>query len=121
MNLASNTAPPGSTRPSSIAAIHLWTDDGSSADVLDRLTGITLVLAPVEVFGHGAELHHQDVGQVLRLDLPSFFALKTDETGFVAHHDDPGVGAANDYLNDLVEPRCNLQYRLKSRFDMKNI
>jgi hypothetical protein len=25
MNLASNTAPPGSTRPSSVAAIHLWT------------------------------------------------------------------------------------------------
>ena len=52
--------------------------------------------APVEVFGHGAELHHQDVGQVLRLDLTSFFALKTDETGFVVHHDDPGFGAANE-------------------------
>jgi hypothetical protein len=65
-------------------------------NVLDRLTGVALVSAPVEVFGHGAELHHQDVGQVLRLDLTSLFAPKPDETGFVVPHDNPGVGAAKE-------------------------
>jgi hypothetical protein len=32
-------------------------------NVLDCSTGVTLVPAPVEVCGHGAGLHHQDVGR----------------------------------------------------------
>ena len=49
-------------------------------NVLDGLPGVALVPAPVEVFGHGAKLHHQDIGQVLRLDLTSLFPPKADET-----------------------------------------
>ena len=52
MNLASNTAPLASTRPSSVAAIQrsagCWT---RCLDIRDDLPGIGLVPAPVEVLG----------------------------------------------------------------------
>ena len=37
--------------------------------VLDGVTGVALVPAPVQVLGDGAELDNQVVGEVLRLDL----------------------------------------------------
>ena len=97
MNLASNTAPPGSTRPSSVAAIHLM--DGvldPPLHVLDRVAGIALVPAPVEVLGDGAELDDQVVGQILRLDLAALLPPQPDERGLVIAHDDPGVRAADE-------------------------
>src|SRR6516164_617231 len=54
MNLASNTAPPGSTRPSSVAAIHLRTEP--HPDAPDGLAGVALIPAPVEVLRGNPEL-----------------------------------------------------------------
>ena len=47
--------------------------------VLDRLTGVALVPAPVEVLGDGAELNDQVVGEVLRLELAAFLAPEAEQ------------------------------------------
>ena len=73
MNLASNTAPAGSTSPSSVAAIHLFT--GMLNPPLTSLTVLpvlSLVPPPVKLFCHVAELNDQVVGQVLGSTSPRF-------------------------------------------------
>src|ERR1700723_2872716 len=50
-----------------------------SLDAIDRMTGVALVPAPVEVFRGVAGLDHQDVGQVFGTDLPSFLAPQSDQ------------------------------------------
>src|SRR2546423_1473587 len=67
-----------------------------SVPVLDGFAGVALIPAPVEVFGDGAELADQNVGQVLRLDLAAFFPPEPNKRGFISAHDDPGVGAADE-------------------------
>ena len=97
MNLASNTASVPSTIPSRVAAIQgmaecltrRWTSR-------DPPAGIALVPGAVEVLGRGPELHDEVAGQVLRLGLAPFLAPEADQGGFVAAHDDPGVGAADE-------------------------
>ena len=37
--------------------------------ILDDVAGVAFVPTAIEVLGHGAELHHQLVGEVLRRDL----------------------------------------------------
>ena len=103
MNLASNTAPLASTRPSSVAAIHVWIGvPDPPLDVRDGLPGIALVPAPVEVLGDEPELDDQIAGQVLRLDLAALLPPQPDQGGFVVAHDDPGVRAADEATIDRL-------------------
>lgn len=75
MNLASNTAPDGSIRPSSVAAIHLLTGCWMrSCTCLMNVTGMTPVPSPVEVFGNAAELNNQIIGEVFGFDLAAFLS-----------------------------------------------
>ena len=97
MNLASNTAPLASTRPSRVAAIHRsagWRT--LSLDVGDDLPGIGLVPAAVKLLGGQAELDDEVAGEVLRLDLAPLFPPKAKQGRLVIAHDDPGVGAADE-------------------------
>ena len=48
-------------------------------DIPDHQPGIELVPAPIEVLGDRAELDHQIVRQVLRLDLAPFFPPQTEQ------------------------------------------
>ena len=59
------------------------------------MTGVALVPAPVEVFGDGAELNDQVVGQVFRLDLAALFAPEAEECSLIIAHDDAGIRAAD--------------------------
>ncbi len=65
-------------------------------NVLDGVTGVALVPAPVEVFGHGAELDDQVVGEVFRLDLAALLPPQPDQSGLIVAHDDPGIRAADE-------------------------
>ena len=101
MNLASNTAPLPSTRPSRVAAIQRsagWRT--VLLDVGDDLPGIGLVPAPVEVLGDDAELDDEVAGQVLRLDFAALFPPQPQQGGLVIAHDDPGVRAADEASGD---------------------
>ena len=62
----------------------------------DGLTSIPLVPVPIEVFGHGAKLDDQVVGQVFRLDLAALLPPETNEVGLIATHDNPGIGATDE-------------------------
>ena len=66
-----------------------------SLNILDDVTGVALVPAPIEFFGHRAELNDQIFGEVFGLDLASFFPPKANEQAFVVTHDDPGVRTAD--------------------------
>ena len=84
MNLASNTAPVASTRPSSVAAIQRSGGmPDLPLDVRDDLTGIGLVPAPVELLGDQAELDDEVAGQVLWLDLAALFPPQPQQGGLV--------------------------------------
>jgi hypothetical protein len=65
--------------------------------VFDGIAGVALEPAPVEVFRNRAELDHQDAGQVLGFDLPSFLAPQSDQGFLVVLHNDPGVRAADEF------------------------
>ena len=65
-------------------------------DAFDRLPGVTLVPMPIEGFGRQPELDDEVAGQVLRLDLAPLLLPEAEQGGFVAAHDDPGVGAADE-------------------------
>ena len=92
MNLASNTAPLPSTMPSRVAAIHRMAGCFTDAGRIRLLPGIAFVPVAVEVLGRRPELHDEVAGQVLRLGLAPFLAPEADQGGFIAAHDDPGVG-----------------------------
>src|SRR3954469_14461099 len=65
MNFASNTASVRSTRPSSVAAIQERIGVLHPAlDVLEDLTGVRLVPAPIQRFGHDAELDDEVARQI---------------------------------------------------------
>ena len=97
MNLASNTAPLPATMPSRVAAIHRkHRMPQPMLDAFDCLPGIAFVPMAVEGLGHKAELDDEVAGQVLRLGLAPFLAPQADQGGFIAAHDDPGVGAADE-------------------------
>ena len=65
-------------------------------NAFDGLPGVALVPIPVEGFSHGPELDDEVAGEVLRLDLATFFLPEAEEGGFVSAHDHPGVGAADE-------------------------
>ena len=85
MNLASNTAPVASTRPSSVLLY-----------VCKQLSGIDLIPASVQVLGRNTELNDEIARQVLRLDLAPLFPPEPEEGGFVIAHDHTSVGAAEE-------------------------
>src|SRR5262245_27485612 len=58
--------------------------------------GVALVPGAVELLGSPPELHDEIAREVLRLDLASLLAPYPDQGGFIAAHDDAGVGAANE-------------------------
>ena len=47
--------------------------------VLDAVTGVALIPAPVEVLGDRAELDDQVVGEILRLDLAALLAPQPNQ------------------------------------------
>ena len=60
MNLASNTAPVSSTRPSNVAAIQpLDRMELLAVPLADTVAGLAFVPGPVEVLGHEPELNNQ--------------------------------------------------------------
>jgi hypothetical protein len=63
---------------------------------LDGLPGVALVPMPIEGFGHQTELNDEVAGEVLRLDLASFFLPEAKEGRFITSHDDPGIRAADE-------------------------
>jgi hypothetical protein len=80
-------------------------------NAFDGLPGVALVPMPVERFGHQAELDDKVARQVLRLGVPPFLAPQADEGSFIAAHDDPSVGAADEEAP--VQLNCS---RLMSHF-----
>src|SRR4051812_12721447 len=96
MNLASNTAPVCSTRPSSVAPIHWWTGCRTfRLHIFDCVAAVALVPASIEVLGDGAKLDNQLLAEVLRRNLTPLLAPEPDELVLIIAHDDPGVGASN--------------------------
>jgi len=65
-------------------------------NAFDRLPGVALVPMSVEGFGHQPELDDEVAGEVLWFDFSPLFLPEAEQGGFVAAHDDPGVGAADD-------------------------
>jgi hypothetical protein len=64
---------------------------------LDRaqpMAGVALEPVPVELLGDEAQLDDQLTRKVRRLDFAALFAPEAEQGGFVATHNDPGVGAA---------------------------
>src|SRR5664279_2124481 len=59
------------------------------------VTGVALIPMPVELLGDEAQLDDQLARKVRRLDFTALFAPKAEESGFVAPHNDPSVGAAD--------------------------
>ena len=76
----------------------------SLLNVGDHLPGIGLIPAPVQLFRNDPKLDHQIGGQVLRFDFATLFLPEPNEGGFVAAHDDPGVGAADK--RSAINLRC---------------
>ena len=80
-------------------------DDRVLHPSLDRrhdLPGVALKPEPVEVLSRKAKLHDEIGGQVLRLSFTALFSPKADEGGFVVAHDDPSVGAADEFAADKI-------------------
>jgi hypothetical protein len=64
-------------------------------DVGERLTGISLVPASIEILSGQPELDDEIAREVFRLDLAPFFAPEPKEGAFVVAHNDPRIGAAD--------------------------
>ena len=62
----------------------------------DAPAGIALVPGAIELFRRRAELHDEVAGEVLGLGFTPFLPPKADKGGFIAAHDDSGVGAADE-------------------------
>src|SRR5262249_6849544 len=58
--------------------------------------GIALVPGPIEVLGHGPELHDQVAGEILRWRFPALLAPEPDEGCLFVAHNDAGVRAADE-------------------------
>src|SRR5262249_11328582 len=65
-------------------------------NTFDGLPAVALVPISVERFGRDSQLGDKIAGQVLRLDLAALLPPQTQEGGFAAANNDPGVGAANE-------------------------
>ena len=79
-------------------------------DVLDDLPRVDLVPAPIEVFGHAAELNYEVAGDILRLDLSALLLPQTDQGGFILTHDDPRIRAADEAASVWVNNSCWLSH-----------
>src|ERR1700686_604970 len=97
MNLASNTAPVPSTRPSRVAAIHR-----SAGCLTCRCTSVItclvvgLIPAPVQLLSDHAKLNKEVPREILRLDITPLLLPQPHQGGLIASHDDPGVGPADE-------------------------
>ena len=83
-------SPPSSAYRVLHLALHLGHD----------LAGVALVPVPVEVFGHGAELDDQVVGEIFGLDLASLFAPKPNQAASSSPMMIAGIGAADKGRGD---------------------
>ena len=72
-----------------------WVAD-LTLDVDDRLAGIGLIPAPVQVLGRQTELDDEVARKVLRLNFAPLFSPQPDQGCLVVAHDDPGVRAADE-------------------------
>jgi hypothetical protein len=63
--------------------------------VSDLPASVALKPGAVQLLGCSPELHDEIAGEVLRLGLAPFLAPQAFQGGFVAAHDDPGIGAAD--------------------------
>src|SRR6516165_8521489 len=68
----------------------------AALDVADAVARVTLVPGAIELFGGGSELDHEITGEVLGLRLAALLAPQPHQSGFIAAHDDPGVGATDE-------------------------
>src|SRR5438067_7671244 len=74
-------------------------------DILDSLAGIALEPVPVEWLGHDTELDDEIAGQVLRLEFAAFLSPQPQQRTFIAAHDDPRVGAADESPSPKISAR----------------
>jgi hypothetical protein len=63
-------------------------------DAFDCLPGIAFIPMAVESFCREAKLNEEVAGEILRRDFAAFLTPEADQGGFVAAHDNPGVGSA---------------------------
>ena len=68
----------------------------AALDVGDAPARVALVPGPVEVLGRSPELDNEVARQVFRFSLAALFAPQTDQGGFIAAHDDPGIRTADE-------------------------
>ena len=66
-------------------------------DVGNPVAGVELIPAAVEVLGGQPQLNDQDASQVERRLLAALFPPEPQKSLFVLAHDDPGVGAADEF------------------------
>ena len=99
MNLASNTAPVSSTRPSKVAAIQTIVGCRFQA-WRSRIRWPVLALVPgeIELFGGEPELNDELAGEIRWWGLAALFLPQPDQGILVAAHNDAGVGAAHKIL-----------------------
>src|SRR5262245_22416469 len=88
--------------------------------VADLPAGVALVPGAVELLGCSPELHNEVAREVFRLGLASFLAPQADQVGFIATHDNPGVGATDERaaaLIDISEPiRCHFSFSVPQQW-----
>jgi hypothetical protein len=65
-------------------------------DICNDLAGIGLIPVPVQLLSGQPKLDNEIAGQVLRLDLASFFLPKAEEGTFIIVHNDPSIRAADE-------------------------
>src|SRR5579863_6219727 len=76
-------------------------------DATDSLAGVALVPSPVQVFGDAPELNDKVVGEILRLNLPSFLAPQPNQGGLVITHDQSGVRPAYETNSIILQRVAN--------------
>src|ERR1035437_7702029 len=73
-------------------AMRFWS---LAKNVQAPMAGVAFIPVPIELLGDEAQLDDQLAREVCRLDFAALFAPKAEQGGFVAPHNDPGVGAAD--------------------------
>jgi hypothetical protein len=65
--------------------------ESPSLDVRDEMASVLLVPKPIQLLRHGAKLNDEVAGQILGLDVATFFLPKPVKLFSVIAHDDSGV------------------------------
>src|SRR5437773_2283098 len=74
-------------------------------DIRDTPAGISLVPGAIQFFGGSPELHDEVAGQIRWLGLTPFLPPQADQGGFIAAHDDPGIGSAYEASSTPINRR----------------